>query len=167
MILLQLDGVGESTTITYTYCFYKLFDGCAGLCTPPKLPATTLANYCYMYMFYDCENLQPTAGQNVVLPAITLSNYCYAGMFWNCKNMINGPEIHATQLAYRCFNNMFYYCSDLQEVKLHYTGKFADAFFRNWMNEVPVYGYGVLYYNGTDTTRGISAIPESWDVETF
>ena len=34
--------------------FYK----CSSLTNAPKLPATTLAEYCYDYMFYDCSKLK-------------------------------------------------------------------------------------------------------------
>ena len=34
-----------------------MFYGCTSLTTAPELPATTLAEYCYNYMFIDCTNL--------------------------------------------------------------------------------------------------------------
>lgn len=44
-----------------------MFDGCSSLTTAPELPATTLANGCYRYMFRDCallkiSNTQVTGG---------------------------------------------------------------------------------------------------------
>ena len=34
-----------------------MFSGCTGLTTAPELPATTLAAYCYNFMFSGCSNL--------------------------------------------------------------------------------------------------------------
>ena len=35
-----------------------MFRGCTSLVTPPELPATTLANYCYSKMFNNCTSLK-------------------------------------------------------------------------------------------------------------
>ena len=53
------------------------------LLTPPKLPATTLANYCYNSMFYGCSSLV----QAPELPATTLADFCYSGMFRDCTSL--------------------------------------------------------------------------------
>ena len=34
-----------------------MFAGCTSLTTAPELPATTLNNYCYSEMFYNCTRL--------------------------------------------------------------------------------------------------------------
>jgi hypothetical protein len=34
-----------------------MFNGCTSLTTAPELPATTLVNSCYEYMFEGCSNL--------------------------------------------------------------------------------------------------------------
>ena len=59
-----------------------------GLCTglryaPPTLPATTLKDYCYKYMFNGCTGLSKSPD----LPATTLTKGCYYAMFENCKNL--------------------------------------------------------------------------------
>ena len=45
-----------SDTLT-DYAFYNLFKNCTSLTTAPELPATTLTNACYAYMFYYCTKL--------------------------------------------------------------------------------------------------------------
>ena len=48
---------------------------------------------------------------------------------------------------------------------MSYTGNFADApsnAFNNWVDMVAY--TGTFYYNGSDKTRGTSAIPEGWVV---
>ena len=48
-----------------------------------ELPATTLKNSCYYYMFYGCTHLTRAP----VLPAASLENYCYANMFQGCSSL--------------------------------------------------------------------------------
>ena len=89
-------------------------------------------------------------------------------MFNGCKSLTQAPELPATELFEGCYSYMFYTCSNLNTIKLGYTGNFADApsmAFKNW-----VYGVastGTFYYNGSDTKTGISAIPTGWTVTTF
>ena len=63
---------------------------------------------------------------------------------------------------------MFSGCSNLNTIKLGYTDYFEYApsnSFNNWVYGVAV--SGTLYYNGYDTTTGVSAIPEGWTVTPF
>ena len=39
------------------YCYVFMFDGCTGLTSAPELPATTLASASYSHMFEGCTNL--------------------------------------------------------------------------------------------------------------
>ena len=63
-----------------------------------SLPATTLANSCYRYMFFGCSNLT-TAPE---LLATTLANYCYSGMFYGCTSLTTAPELLATTWPNYC-----------------------------------------------------------------
>lgn len=60
---------------------------------------------------------------------------------------------------------MFNGCSSLQEIKVDFTGNFNATYFRDWVSGVP--NTGTFYYNGSDTTRGASAIPTGWTITTF
>ena len=66
--------------------------------------------------------------------------------------------------------SMFKNCSSLNEIKMDYTGNFSgtgvpsDAF-TTWVDGVA--SIGIFYYNGSDTTRGTSAIPENWTIQSF
>ena len=91
-------------------CYYFMFNGCTSLTTAPELPATTLAAYCYSNMFNGCTGLT-TAPE---LPATTLANYCYYNMFQNCTNLTTAPSIlPATTLVRGCCAYMFYNCRNL------------------------------------------------------
>ena len=90
-------------------CYVDMFNGCSSLTTAPQLPATTLAQGCYQYMFNGCSSLT-TAPQ---LPATTLASGCYRDMFNGCRSLTTAPELPATTLASGCYRDMFHNCSSL------------------------------------------------------
>ena len=142
-------------------CYSNMFKGCTALTQAPELPATTLADYCYQRMFYRCTALT----QAPELPATTLARGCYSYMFNGCTALTTAPELPATTLANNCYQNMFSGCYNLNTIKLGYTGNFANApsnAFYNWVSGVA--STGTFYYNGSDTTTGVNAIPTGWTV---
>ena len=90
-------------------CYVGMFYGCTSLTSAPELKATTLADYCYYYMFGGCTSL--TAAPE--LKAITLANGCCYSMFSGCTSLTSAPELKATTLADYCYNNMFGGCTSL------------------------------------------------------
>ena len=66
------------------------------------LPATTLRDNCYSYMFNSSGLTEAPE-----LPATTLANGCYTSMFNNCKNLTVAPKLPATNLASGCYQSMF------------------------------------------------------------
>ena len=102
------DLVFPATTLAdkcYKYMFYE----CTGLTSAPALPATTLAYDCYCYMFGDCSGLTSAP----VLPATTLASRCYANMFSYCTGLTTAPALPATNLEYGCYSGMFSGCNGL------------------------------------------------------
>lgn len=97
-----------STTLA-DYCYQWMFYGCTSLTTAPELPAQTLANSCYFAMFINCTALT-TAPE---LPAQTLANSCYSGMFRDCTRLTEAPALPATALTPDCYHSMFYGCTSL------------------------------------------------------
>ena len=103
-----------ATTLT-EYCYLYMFNECANLKIAPEiLPATTLAEHCYDEMFCDCTSLTTTP----VLPATDLTDApsCYYRMFSDCSSLTTAPELPATTLSESCYNRMFEYCSSLTNV---------------------------------------------------
>ena len=92
-------------------CYVYMFYGCTSLTQAPTLTATTLANYCYCGMFVRCTSLTQTP----VLPAITLSYGCYQDMFFGCTGLTQAPALPATTLASYCYADMFYGCTSLTQ----------------------------------------------------
>jgi hypothetical protein len=71
-----------------------MFSDCTSLTTAPALPATTLTNYCYSYMFYDCTRLR-----NVTCLATDISAY-------ECtKNWLNNVASSGTFIKNPSMNN--------------------------------------------------------------
>ena len=111
MSLLYGENFKEQTSLTgKNYAFYSLFVGSTVVSAENlSLPATTLANNCYSYMFESCTSLT-TAPE---LPAATLANNCYSGMFRGCTNLTTAPELSAETLAGNCYHQMFKGCTNL------------------------------------------------------
>ena len=99
-----------ATTLKYR-CYEDMFNGCTGLTEPPALPATDLAAYCYSNMFNGCTGLTSAPA----LPATALADNCYNSMFSRCTGLTSAPELPATSLANSCYSNMFYGCTGLTE----------------------------------------------------
>lgn len=107
--VINAENLSLPATTLVDYCYYYMFYGCTSLTTAPELPATTLASNCYGYMFQGCTSLT-TAPE---LPATTLAESCYSYMFQDCTALTTAPELPATTLKISCYNKMFYNCTSL------------------------------------------------------
>ena len=96
---------------TYPYAFHRLFQYNTTILevSPTFLPATTLAERCYEFMFDGCTSLVNAP----VLPATTLAPHCYDTMFRSCKSLTTAPELPATTLTSYCYCGMFAGCTGL------------------------------------------------------
>ena len=113
-ILTLLDWRNYNIVETKNARFCSLFENCSVLTSAPELPATTLADNCYYYMFWHCTNLTSAP----VLPATTLAEGCYSYMFSDCTNLTSAPELPATTLAVHCYYSMFSGCTKLSTVTM-------------------------------------------------
>lgn len=147
-----------SDTLT-DYAFFRLFIACKSLTAAPELPATTLADACYQYMFCNTSLTQaPT------LPATRLSNMCYFSMFENCKALTTAPELQATTLFTYCYGWMFSGCTKLNYVKALFVDIHADGCVERWLDGVSSTGTFVKNKNATWTNRD-AGIPSGWSVK--
>ena len=64
-------------------------------------------------MFRNCTSLTEAPE----LPATTLAENCYSYMFFGCGSLVRAPYLPASQLAGACYSNMFCYCSKLSYIK--------------------------------------------------
>ena len=109
--LTDASGLLLPATTLSDYCYEYMFSGCTSLTATPVLPATTLSTGCYMDMFSGCTSLTTAP----VLPATTLGDRCYAGMFYECTSLttIDADLLPVTTLTYGCYMDMFAKCSNL------------------------------------------------------
>ena len=97
-------------TILANGCYIDTFHGCSKLVNPPELPATTLKTNCYRALFARCTSLVNAPE----LPATTLADGCYRELFYGCTSLINPPELPAKTLTTRCYQAAFEGCTSLK-----------------------------------------------------
>lgn len=116
------------------YCYRAMFSKCSQLIVAPALPATTLAQGCYWYMFEECSIT--TAPE---LPATALVRECYGNMFISCGSL-NYIKCLAT------------------------TGFDTYQCLQNWVKTVAPTGTFVKDANTSTWPSGIHGIPTGWTV---
>ena len=117
--------------------FCGLFNGCSDLTTAPALPATTLAEDCYV------------------------------AMFRNCTSLTAAPALPATTLAIRCYNLMFNGCSKLNSITMLATDISASDCLRGWVDGVAATGTFTKAAAMTSLPTGRNGIPEGWEVQNY
>lgn len=122
-------------TTLKAYCYRALFSWATTLVAAPQLPATTLANGCYWYMFEQCGIMKAP-----VLDATTLKQECYGHMFEGCA-LLNTIECYATG------------------------GFGTTKCLEDWTKNVAASGLFVKSSNASDWTTGTSGIPTGWTTQ--
>ena len=136
--------------------------GCSNMTSTPELPATTLTNNCYAFMFNSCTSIT-TAPE---LPATTLTNNCYESMFNTCSSLTTAPVLPATTLVSDCYKNMFYGCSHLNYIKAMFTSYPSTSYTRDWVSGVAASGTFVKNSSASWNVTGNNGIPSGWTVQT-
>ena len=145
-------------TILANGCYIDTFHGCSKLVNPPELPATTLKTSCYRALFARCTSLvnAPT------LPATTLADGCYRELFFGCTSLVNPPELPAKTLTTSCYQQLFYGCSKLNNVTVYANDISATNCTSNWLSGVASEGIFNNYGSATYTVNSPSGIPTGW-----
>lgn len=107
-LMYLFDKTGEKKDMP-PYGFCNLFYGSSTTLTfqDIQLPATTLAEGCYYFMFKQGYN-STRKGVLPKLPALRMASLCYSNMFANWAGESPEPDmIAATTLAPSCFSEMF------------------------------------------------------------
>ncbi len=107
--LISASDLKLPATTLATYCYAYMFRDCTSLTTAPELPTATLADYCCQNMFRNCTSLTTSPE----LPTTSLAAYCYDYMFYGCTGLTTAPELPATTAAPHCYSNMFWGCTSL------------------------------------------------------
>lgn len=160
------DNFSGQTTFSDNYSLRNLFNGCSGVTNAENmvLPATTLTNYCYNSMFYNCSNL--TTAPN--LPATTLANQCYQFMFYGCSSLTTAPTLLATTLVKRCYSRMFERCSNLSNITCLATDISAQECTYRWVRSVQT-SSGTFTKDSSMASwgGGENGIPNNWTVQDY
>lgn len=163
--LLYNDNFENNLTIPNS-AFHSLFLNCTALTKAPELPALTIGQNSYTYMFKGCTNL--VQGPSI-LPALTLQMACYAGMFFGCSKLTTAPILPAINLGSNCYDTMFSGCSSLNYIKAMFTTIPSTSYTRYWVENVSQTGTFVMNAAAEwdpEDYRGVNGIPEGWTVET-
>lgn len=163
MSLINSTNFSGLTTLSSNNTFASLFSYCIYLNDASQLilPATTLTQSCYSYMFQNCAELTKAPK----LPATTLATGCYYTMFNGCTSLVQAPELPATTLTQYCYNQMFYGCSNLNYIKCLATDISASNCLDGWVQNVSSTGTFVKDANMTSWTTGNNGIPTGWTVQ--
>lgn len=141
------------------FAYSQMFSNCVSIVKAPNLIATILGPQCYQQMFSTCVKLTTAP----LIAATSIPSFGCNSMFDGCT-ALRSAYLPATELGGFAYYLMFNGCSNLSEIKIGYTGNFNTSF-NSWVNNVGA--SGTFYYNGSDTTRGTSAIPTGWTIQKF
>ena len=92
---------------------------------------------------------------------LTMGAYCFSYLFQNCSSLTTAPEMLATSFNGQSFLSMFYGCSSLQQIKVHFQSWPATNNSRTWVNRVSSTGTFICPAELPDV-RGVNNIPTGW-----
>ena len=152
----------NSDTTLGEYCFNRMFYECTKLTTPPSLPSLNLAVHCYSSMFRYCSKLSTVPE----LPATTLAQECYYRMFYDCQK-IESVVLPALELVEGCYNEMFFMCKKLRYIKALFLTTPSTIYTHQWVYSVYLhFGTFVKNKDATWNVSGENGIPDNWTVVT-
>lgn len=171
-IMYLLDATGQKTGMSSSpqHVFTKLFMNCEKLTKAPKLPATSLGQFCYVNMF---------AGTGITripeLPATIIPDGAYSNMFENCKNLEGIPYLPGIVLSRRAYRCIFKGCEKLTSVKIaiitSMDSRTEDSHcpFYQWIDNTAVGTTGVLIAPSTmlDNVAINMHMPSNWVFEQY
>ena len=129
---------GSKTWKMAVSCFMSCFRETA-IKKLPQLPATTLANTCYGYMFAGCKGLTKQNGWYLPCESFNISQTkgCYNFMFADCTNLV---EMYTKQ------------------------SNISSDYNLKWLNNINTQGILFMNRNSTQTTFEWTVKPSNWSV---
>ncbi len=95
------------------------------------------------------------------LPATTLAERCYQEMFKDCISLTEAPTLPATTLAKRCYQGMFSGCKALSSVTVKAESLGEDSLIE-WLKNVASTGTVYKNFNLALEANSVSGIPSGW-----
>lgn len=121
-------------------------------------------NYAFSKLFYACTTLKSVSSG--FLPATTLAESCYQYMFRGCTKITTAPELPATTLVYYCYQFMFANCSKLNYIKAMFITTPDSPYTGSWVYGVASTGTFVKNPAATWDVTGSYGVPSRWTIET-
>ena len=114
----------------------------------------------------DNAGLLSHPAKRLLLPATTLAQYCYNYMFSGCTGLTTAPELPATTLAQYCYNFMFTGCTGLGRIKAMFLTTPSTTYTASWVSNVKSTGVFIKNSAATWDVTGNNGIPAGWTVQT-
>ena len=115
-------------------------------------------------MFQGCSSLTTAPA---TLPATTMAYKCYNAMFWQCSNLTTAPVLPAPTLVDYCYWGMFGNCTSLNSITCLATNISASYCTSSWVLNVPAGGTFTKASSMTGWTTGVNGIPSGWTVQNY
>lgn len=108
------DLILPATTLA-DQCYMQMFRNCTSLTKAPVFTAEVVGIKCCYNMFRQCSSLENVGG--ISLPAMTLAEDCYRELFRQCTKLtsVGTDLLPATTLAPQCYQQMFNGCTSLTQ----------------------------------------------------
>lgn len=120
-------------------------------------------NYAFYNLFQNCKTIKTIS--KGFLPATTLAAYCYGYMFDNCTSLTTAPELPATTLERNCYYYMFNGCSKLNYIKAMFITTPSSSYTFYWVRGVASTGRFIRNSKATWSVIGDNGIPSGWSVQ--
>ena len=125
--------------------------------------SNSVNGYAFRELFYGCNKL--ISAEHLIMPATSLYNYCYEYMFEGCTSLTTAPELPALKLYNYCYRYMFKNCTSLNYIKCLATDISATNCTTDWVNGVAATGTFVKNPSMSNWYTGINGIPSGWTVQ--
>ena len=98
------------------------------------------------------------------LPATSLAQSCYITMFKDCTSLTKAPELPATTLATSCYFEMFSGCAKLSEVTMLATNNITRVSIQDWLKDAgkEAYTRSLTLANSQSYNDVLSWLPDNW-----
>ncbi len=133
-----------------------------GFVTKTDLPGE---NFIFRELFKDNSAL--TDASDLLLPATTLAQGCYLSMFQGCTALRAAPNLPATTLVHACYYSMFSNCANLNSVRCFATsGINENDSTSEWLSGVAATGtFYLAGGTGAKWSQGVNGIPGGWTMK--
>ncbi len=154
MSMLDISAQKPSLSGSRQHAFTALFKDCDKLTVAPELPAETISQFCYMYMFAGTSITEAPA-----LPAVLIPDGAYFGMFQDCKKLSSVPALPGRILKRVAYRDMLHGCEKLTTLEIANTITTIDNDnpFTDWLTGTAVDTTGLLI--APDAMVGNTKIP--------